>query len=331
MHFISSHTICLIPVVLSKHAKIVKALLIHKTRFKRKFSSGTCHCSDHSCELNGGTSCFIISAKTPLAIQPPTFFHSLRTRYSSRIKQILKHYFHGSKGIAIFVGGPWSEQLSGIQVSVTDLRPGYNQIKHLHVCDALVLTQDKPPVFITFLRCNSQLGQNYARKTARFIKCCISTYIGIKFSVCFMAIDLYFPLDFCLKNAVCNFDVKPMPHISGDQGRYTIRNSQYPRLYSDMDESKYTALTDALTVCLLAMPSGFCNRIGAQYLNILTEEQFNIVWEAYHFVNHLLVIGPAGSGKTVVGASLIQRLKVNCRADEILYVTAHIPSVENMK
>ncbi len=262
-----------------------------------------------------------LSAAMPLDIQPPTFLGSLDRTHCSNIKAILGHYFGNSTGVAIFVGGPWSAQFCcGNQGKAMDLNPEYDRLKEAHICDALVLTSDQMPAFLTFLKTYHGHGRTYARKTSWLIKHGMSTYAQVKFHMHYLAISLESSTaGECLENAQGFFPMneEPLP--------------PYPPRYCVMNIEKFTALTDALTVCLLSMPSGLCNRLGAQYLNILTEEQFKALWKHFQYTHKLLVQGPAGSGKTVIAAGVIDRLNRSFTKDEILYVTAHVPSAKKME
>ena len=108
-----------------------------------------------------------------------------------------------------------------------------------------------------------------------------------------------------------------------------FRIPKYPETYSATEASsraKYSSLLKALVIVVASYPSLLANRLGLEFLNLLTEPQFKILWN--HGVNsnntrELWIHGGAGTGKTCVALAFMSDLKRNLKGlskENILYV-----------
>ncbi len=283
-------------------------------------------------------------------IQPESFLDSLPEDYETAVRYILeKEYgnftrdgqsarganFRGDgKGVARFIRGSWTTLLPKSEIP---LKTNYGTIKDVHLCDCFVLSPKKPPALFVFLTKNHKKQLEYCRNTALAIKLAITKYVQLKepFFIKFMVIPF-------VRQGI---DPRHIPHVYADlaEGNFTLgqttepRNTAekwkafYPGHYSHMDEEKYYMLAEALTLAMLTIPSGFVNRYGEEFLNLLTREQFDILLDCRDDM-HQLIQGPAGSGKTLLAKMLIDKLKnTGVYASQIMYVTVHRASATQME
>ncbi len=104
-------------------------------------------------------------------------------------------------------------------------------------------------------------------------------------------------------------------------------NKQYPEMY-DMAKpcrtfpEKLHKILEALVIVLAKVPSMLSNSLGVSYMNLLTERQFQLVYEGIDY-RELWIKGAAGSGKTLVAVEFMRELHrrdEHLEKDEILYV-----------
>ena len=77
-----------------------------------------------------------------------------------------------------------------------------------------------------------------------------------------------------------------------------------------------------MVIGLTAVPSTLSSKVGVTILNLLTKEQFQVVYEMIDVTRELWVKGVAGTGKTLVAVEMMKRIRLheNVEGHEILYV-----------
>ncbi len=101
-------------------------------------------------------------------------------------------------------------------------------------------------------------------------------------------------------------------------------DSRYPPEY-DLRSSreKRNEILDSLVRLLAVVPSALSSRQGISFFNLLTEEQFKLLYQEIDKHRELWIQGAAGTGKTVVAVEFMRELlrrDSSLTKDEILYV-----------
>ncbi|NXJ82059.1 SLN13 protein, partial [Trogon melanurus] len=101
----------------------------------------------------------------------------------------------------------------------------------------------------------------------------------------------------------------------------------YPPNYSRIHNGNLQALLRALTVALLTFESFLSDRVGCEFLNLLTIKQYQLLSENLHRTRKLYVYGLPGTGKTVVALKIIEKIRemLQCAQEEVLYVCENQP------
>lgn len=121
----------------------------------------------------------------------------------------------------------------------------------------------------------------------------------------------------CREKFYVSYDVVPCD----DMGEPCLRCNWYPHGYN-MDREKTNRVLMALVLILAAVPSPVGNKIGVTFLNLLTVEQFKLVYQQIEINRELWVRGAAGTGKTLVAIEFMRELQRRDKLDknEILCV-----------
>ena len=106
-------------------------------------------------------------------------------------------------------------------------------------------------------------------------------------------------------------------------------DSRYPKEYRlrslPQELVKINKILQSLAIVLAQFPSSLSNKQGVSFLNLLTKEQFQLLYELIDVDGNreLWIQGVAGTGKTVVALEFIRRLlgrDPNLKPENILYV-----------
>ena len=95
----------------------------------------------------------------------------------------------------------------------------------------------------------------------------------------------------------------------------SFKGAAYPDSYSvtlALARPKFSSILKSLVIVLASCPSLLANRLGMEFLNLLTKEQFKILWEFAGELDDsrtLWINGPAGTGKTNVAVAFMDLLK----------------------
>lgn len=95
----------------------------------------------------------------------------------------------------------------------------------------------------------------------------------------------------------------------------------YPPGY-ELDRKKLNEVLKALVILLATVPSPLGSKMGVSIMNLLTEEQFQLVYQQIEVNKELWVHGAAGTGKTLVAIEFMRELhhREKLRKHEILCV-----------
>ncbi|KAJ8261599.1 hypothetical protein GJAV_G00156140 [Gymnothorax javanicus] len=181
------------------------------------------------------------------------------------------------------------------------------------ICDALLISQNSLPCLYTVVREeDSQDLWEYATSTALQIKQKLVNVGGYTGFVCVVP-----KLVSCQTGKLIS-----RGRICPDGGAEIL----YPDIYklSAVDEVK--SLLRSLVIVLLSFTSALSDELGYEFLNLLTEEQFEF-FQRYNHFRKLFIHGLPGSGKTVLAVEKIKRIKneYGCTKDDILYICENQP------
>ena len=112
------------------------------------------------------------------------------------------------------------------------------------------------------------------------------------------------------------------------QIRQICLDSLYPGNYKlEEHRAKINRILESLVIVLAAIPSALSSKQGVSFFNLLTKEQFQLLYQEIDRFKELWIKGPAGTGKTVVAVELIKELHrrdPDLKQDEILFVCENI-------
>ncbi|XP_069828816.1 schlafen family member 11 isoform X2 [Dendropsophus ebraccatus] len=101
---------------------------------------------------------------------------------------------------------------------------------------------------------------------------------------------------------------------------------QYPDTYKLEDLDTVKELLLSLTVVILSFRNLLSDKVGMEYFNLLTMEQYRVLSDK--LPNQITFVhGPPGTGKTVIALEMIKRLKnrYRCSTEDILYICENKP------
>ena len=101
-------------------------------------------------------------------------------------------------------------------------------------------------------------------------------------------------------------------------------DNRYPEEYRlDSSQEKINKILKSLVIVIAEVPSILSNKQGIAFFNLLTEQQFQLLYKEVETHKELWVKGAAGTGKTLVAVEFIKELKrrdQNLTDENILYV-----------
>ncbi|XP_066431219.1 schlafen family member 9-like [Eleutherodactylus coqui] len=176
------------------------------------------------------------------------------------------------------------------------------------VCDILLLSPNRYPTLYSVLNAEvSENGLNYSQKSAFALKqklVNIGAYTG---KLCVI------PTVLCL---------------NAEHGKSSSSGPvmEYPETYKLEDLDTVKELLQSLSIVILSFRNLLSDKIGVQYFNLLTVEQYRLL--SNNLINETLFVhGPPGTGKTVIALEIIKRIKnrYNCSIFDILYICENKP------
>ncbi|XP_075706571.1 schlafen family member 9-like [Rhinoderma darwinii] len=175
------------------------------------------------------------------------------------------------------------------------------------VCDVLLLSPNNYPTLYSVF--NSEVSEkefDYTKRTAFALKqklINVGSYAG---KLCVI------PAILCLDDKHEKLSFWP--------------DIEYPVTYKLNNLVTVKALLQSLTIVILSFRNMLRDKIGIEYFNLLTIEQYKVLSKKL-FNEIFFVHGPPGTGKTVIALEIIKRIKNmrNCSTDDILYICENKP------
>ena len=120
----------------------------------------------------------------------------------------------------------------------------------------------------------------------------------------------------CYEKFYITCHVVPCDRVGTEPLEKLSPNSRYPKEYHlQSSRGKIFKILRSLVTVLAQFPSYVSNKEGVSFLNLLTKQQFQLLYEQIHEHRELWVHGEAGTGKTVVAVEFIREL---LRRDPVL-------------
>ena len=172
------------------------------------------------------------------------------------------------------------------------------------ICDVLVVSRGMGGLHLyTLCDTEDETYQHYSKKATHAIKRSLLDHgaRGQKFYVSFHVVSC------------CEHEEVELPS----------RDQRFPPSYDlASSEEKLDEILKAMVIGLAVVPSTLSSKVGLTILNLLTKEQFQLVFENINMTRKLWVKGVAGTGKTLVAIEIIKRVKhmKSLEGHEILYV-----------
>ncbi|NXW01966.1 SLN13 protein, partial [Fregetta grallaria] len=179
------------------------------------------------------------------------------------------------------------------------------------ICDVLLIAKCRPPILYTI--CKHHISEDlfeYSRRIALKLKEKLVNTGGYINKLCVIPklLTLH-PQINCVEEWDLNIQ------------------EMYPQNYSLINSDNLKALLRALTVALLTFKSFLSDRVGSEFLNLLTIKQYQLLSENLHKTKKLYVYGLPGTGKTIVALKIIEKIRtmLQCTQEEVLYVCENQP------
>ncbi|KAG9329586.1 hypothetical protein JZ751_003576 [Albula glossodonta] len=183
-------------------------------------------------------------------------------------------------------------------------------VRNSHVvCEALLISQNSlPSLFFAVTEGSQQLWQ-HATSTAFQLKQKLVNLGGCSERVCIIP-----QLVDCQTGALIPRELNTSEEIS------------YPDCYSLHSMDEMESVLRALVIVLLNFSSVLSDELGCEFLNLLTEEQFDFL-QKYKDIKELFIHGLPGSGKTVLATEQVKRIRntYGCSKENILYICENQP------
>lgn len=230
-----------------------------------------------------------------LQFTPKSLLEELYSEHEG-LKELIKKQMHPfSQGILI-LSRSWAVDLN-------------LQEKQGVICDALLVTQNSPPILYTILGEQDAGGKLYCTRTAFTLKQKLVNMGGYTEYLCVMTKVLH---------------LSPESNAEFEGSDSLI---EYPESYYLTDIKQMEVLLQSLVIVLLSFRSFLSDQLGCEILNLLTVQQYEIVSKNLHKTPKLFIHGLPGSGKTIVAMKIMEKIKntMGCEKNEILYVCENQP------
>uniref|UniRef100_A0A8C3YEI8 Schlafen family member 11 n=1 Tax=Catagonus wagneri TaxID=51154 RepID=A0A8C3YEI8_9CETA len=231
-----------------------------------------------------------------LKYTPKSLWRELSSQNEGLEELIDKEIFPFSQGILIF-SRSWAVDLSLKE-------------KQAVICDALLVTENSPPILYTILREQDADERSYCTHIALTLKQKLVNMGGYTGYLCVMAKIL---------------------HLSPESNSEFLEDSgswiDYPSSYYLANIQQMEALLQSLVIVLLGFRSFLSDQLGCEVLNLLTVQQYQIFSNNLRNYRELFIHGLPGSGKTVLAIKIMEKIRneFHCEADEILYICENQP------
>lgn len=178
------------------------------------------------------------------------------------------------------------------------------------ICDALLVTQNSPPILYTILREQDAGEQSYSIRIAFTLKQKLVNLGGYTGYLCVMTKVLHL-----------------RPESNAESSEDSGSQIDYPRSYYLANIQQMEALLQSLVIVLLSFRSFLSDQLGCEVLHLLTAQQYQIFSNNLRNYRELFIHGLPGSGKTVLAMKIMEKIsnEFHCEADEILYICENQP------
>ena len=128
----------------------------------------------------------------------------------------------------------------------------------------------------------------------------------------------------CHEKFYISYHVVPCRTPSSVEIGQPFPDSRYPEEYKlEKPPAKLDKILESLVIVLAAVPSVLSNKQGICFFNLLTKEQFQLLYQEIDRFKELWIKGAAGTGKTLVAVEFMKELRrrdCKLKKEEILYV-----------
>lgn len=235
-------------------------------------------------------------------ISPRSFEENLPETAQQVIRQIQQQNSKG-RDRALLVASP--SMLSSVE------RDKKHSTEDGIICDLLLLNKELGGLHLfTLANCRSEdQFSAYAHATAKAVKNSLVMNGG------------------CYEKFYITSHVVPCDRV-GTEPLYVLSpDHRYPKEYDLQSRAKIYKILQSLVRVLAQVPSLLASKQGLSFFNLLTKEQFKLLYEEMDDHKELWIQGVAGTGKTVVAVEFIKELlrrDLHLRPENILYVCENL-------
>ncbi|XP_056412706.1 schlafen family member 11 [Hyla sarda] len=239
------------------------------------------------------------SIENGITIKPDKLYEDLKAEHSG-LEDLFNTILPNS-GAVLIVSRSWAVDV------------GQKSNQHV-VCDILFLSPNNYPTLYSVF--NAEITDKefeYSQTTAFALK---QKFVNIG----------SYTKKFCIIPAMLDLNTK------NGKSSFSWPKITYPETYKLEDLNAVKKLLPPLSLVILSFRNMLSDKIGIEYFNLLTIEQYKVLSESV-FNQITFVHGPPGTGKTVIALEIIKRLKNrdHCSTDEILYVCENKPLREYVR
>ena len=179
------------------------------------------------------------------------------------------------------------------------------------ICDLLLVSREVKELHLLTLTDSEseETFMQYAKTTARVLKTALATDGG------------------CLEKFYITPHVVPCRAVTVQVEEFSA-DSRYPVQYQlESPREKLNEILKSLVIVLAQKPSMLSNKQGISFFNMLTKEQFQLLYQEIDRPGELWIKGAAGTGKTLVAVEFIRQLRhrdPSLRKANILYVCENL-------
>ncbi|XP_078278556.1 schlafen family member 13-like [Rhinoraja longicauda] len=187
------------------------------------------------------------------------------------------------------------------------------------ICDALLLATGGAPLLYTIVKEENEAITEYSRSKAMTIKQKLVNVGGYAGKLCVIHKILHY----------VDPEMAEDGNASSQQQTENVLPVRYPPSYEDLTQDDITKLLKAVTIVNLHFTSVLSDKIGSEFFNLLSLQQFEIL-DSKHDIKKckkLFIHGLPGTGKTVMAEQLVRRIinTFRCGKDGVLYICENSP------
>lgn len=230
---------------------------------------------------------------------PEGFETTLPDRAKEVIKRIQQRCSNGRNRALLVASRSWRSCL------------GHGRKNDGVICDLLLFSREMNGLHLfTLSDSESEETFRYAQTTARALKTALATDGG------------------CHEKFYITPHVVPCRAVTVQVEAEFSADSRYPVEYQlESPREKLNEILKSLVIVLAQKPSMLSNKQGISFFNMLTKEQFQLLYQEIDRQRELWIKGAAGTGKTLVAVEFIRELRrrnPSLTDDNILYVCENL-------